>query len=557
MIIIDAKQTAQRYSLTSAQQAIWLDQLLHRSLPLYNIGGAISFNHAMDPSRFNQAVNQLIQQHDNLRLQLTDILDDTGLPQQTIIAPYKYQVSLQDLSQESNPHAAAQAWMQQRFVQPFVLQGAPLFRYDLVKVTDDHYIWLAQYHHLIIDGWSIALLNRSLGTLYTQLSVGEPLTKPSPSYVDFIAQDKAYLASTQYEQDKVYWLNQFKNTPDPLFKSPQIPTSTSGTATANIPRVVYQDLTAFAQQHHASVFQVLLGALTVYLARTQQQPALVIGLPTLNRSGAALKQTGGLFTGISPTVLQPDLDGTFVDYLHAIRQTLQASYRHQRFPVNEIHRAVQPTQVHHALYDVTLSYERHDYHADFAGQPSHTELLLHGHAQTPLTVYIRDFYTIGDVKVDFVYNQAYFDTTTIQALQSRWLHLLASLNDSADKPLSQLPVMTQAEYHQLQAWQTTPMDYPAQTVVDLFEQQVQRTPDNIAVRLDDQTLSYVELNTQANQVAHYLQGLTHTNDQPLVQPNTLIGLCVERSPAMLVGLLGILKAGAAYVTPTRLIKRFG
>ena len=477
MHMIDVKNTTQYYPLTSAQQAIWFDQLLHKSLPLYNIGGAVTFHQSIDITCFNQAINQLIQQHDNLRLQLTGAVDDAGVPQQTIVASYDYTVPLHDLSQEINPQAAAKTWMQQRFEQPFVLQNAALFRYDLIKLADDHYIWLAQYHHLIIDGWAIALLNRSLGQLYTQLRANEQPKWQPGSYVDYIAQDQTYVASTQYAQDKAYWVDQFKTIPDPLFKPQHASTQTptSGVISGYLPRALYQDLHAFARNHQASLFQVLLGTLTVYLARTQQQSALVIGLPTLNRSGAAFKQTGGLFTGVSPTVLQPDLQGTFVEYLQAIRQTLQTSYRHQRFPVSDINRVVQPTHSHHQLYDVTLSYERHDYQADFAGQSSHTELLLHGHAQTPLTLYVRDFYATGDIKIDFVYNHAYFDASALQAFQARWLHLLASLNDAKNdtKPLYQWPVMTESEQHQLCIWQETQVAYPHDSFVALFAQQVQ------------------------------------------------------------------------------------
>ena len=544
------KQIPQAYPLTSSQRDIFLDQLLHSELPLYNIGGHVTLSGSIDLSVFDQAVNLLIQKHDNLRLQLINKKSDTGLPQQTIVSPFEVSVPLHDVSAEADPQAAAKTWMQQRFVQPFALYDTPLFRYDLIKLADDHYYWLMQYHHLIMDGWAIALLNRSLGELYTTLCRGEQPTWHTHSYLNYITQEQTYLTSTQYAQDKTYWIEQFTTVPDPLFK-PQVTsaqTNTSDSATCYLPRKLYQQLEKFSQQHQASVFHVLLGALTVYLMRTQQQSAMVIGLPTLNRSGNALKQTAGLFTGISPTLLQPNLQGTFADYLRDIRQTLQASYRHQRFPVSEINRAVQSTSQHHQLYDVTLSYERHDYQADFATQSTHTELLLHGHAQTPLTLYVRDFYTTGDIKIDFVYNAAYFKLETIQALQTRWLHLLETLSNTTEIPLYQLPLMSEAEQHQLKAWCDTTVDYPpATTWVDLFEAQVANTPDNLAVQDANQQLSYQQLNAQANQLAHHLLNLADAEGQPLIKPDTIIGLCVERSSAMLIGVLGILKAGAAYL----------
>ncbi|MEL6748819.1 MAG: amino acid adenylation domain-containing protein, partial [Pseudomonadota bacterium] len=535
------------YSLTSAQKDIWLDQLLHHDLSLYNIGGYTKITGQIDTDRFVQAVSLLIQQHDNLRLQLVTDTEGQALPQQVIVPPFTPDIEVHDFSGEDNPLQAAQTWMQSRFVQPFALYNAPLFRYDLIRAADNEYYWLAQYHHLIIDGWSIALLNRALGECYRALSHHTAPTLSAPAYTDHIIHHQTYLNSPQYAQDATYWQSQFTALPEALFSTRSALATTSQCIPCYLPRALYTQLAQYARQHHTSLFQVLLGTFALYLARTQQQNDLIIGLPTLNRSGVVAKNTAGLFTGISPTRLQFDLQQTLPDLLRAMGRTLQQGYRHQRFPLSEINRAVKPQSLHHQLYDVVLSYEQHDYQADFGTGSVRTELLLHGHAQTPLTVYVRDFYADGDIKIDFVYNTACFDAAAVQAMQARWLHLLSVLPQAESVPVSQLPFLTPADQVQLRQWCATEADMPQGTVVNLFEQQVTQSPDQIAISYADTQLTYRQLNERANQLAHYLLQLQTDCGEPQVQPDTCVGLCVERSAEMVVGLLGILKAGAAYL----------
>ena len=550
---MDKATDTSRYPLTSSQREIWFNQQLYPTLPLYNIGGYVNLPGRIDPRLFQQAVNLLIRKHDNLRIQLLTDTDEDSVPYQQRLDTLEVTVPVQDVTSASDPVTAAQDWMQEQFRTPFVLTGQPLFRYDLIKLADDHYYWLLQYHHLINDGWGIALLNRSLAGLYSDLVTGQSPNLSAPTYTDWITQDRAYIASTTFRKGRDYWLQQYPTAPEPLLSPCYRSQYTddvihSDSEIMPLPRAFYQQLEQLAAQHRVSLFPVLIGALFVYFTRITQREDFVIGLPVLNRASATFKQTAGLFTGVSAVWLHATQTHTFVELVQQIKRDLQGHYRHQRFPVSELNRAVSMKKGRHQLFDISLSYENHDYQMLFGSVPGQAISLLSGYQSTPLTLFVRDFHTQHPITCDFVYNRAYFNATDIQALQARFVYLLEQLLSQGQLPIRQLSILTSAEQQQLQAWNDTAVDYlEDQTLVDLFAAQVERTPDNLAIRFEGETLSYRQLNTKANQLAHHLHRQTDAMHQPLIQPDTLVGLCVERSLEMVIGLLGILKAGGAYV----------
>jgi amino acid adenylation domain-containing protein len=538
------------YSLTSPQREIWFDQMLHEELPLYNIGGQVHLLGPLDIECFRQAVNLLIQKHDNLRLQLTKNRDEDSIPQQTIVMPFTIEVPLHDFRQESNPQETAQQWMLQRFIEPFVLEGEPLFRYDLIRVADEDYYGLIQYHHLIIDGYGVALLNRSLAGIYTQLVRGKTPNLDNPSYVNFIDDDRAYIESPTFDKQRQYWLDKYPVAPEPLL-TPRYRSQYTGNFIGSsyevlyLPRDFYNRLQQLAKRHGASLFHVLLGTLYVYFTRIAGRDDFAIGLPVLNRANAQFKQTAGLFTGISPTLFDFGRELTFAQLLQHINKTLKTNYRHQRFPVSEINRLVGLGVERSQLFDVNLSYENYDYDACFDKLDSYPTAMLHPWEHTPLMIFVRDFHAQADVKFDFVFNLAYFNAEDIKALQARFVTILEAILKDSFCPIHTLPVMTESERKQLIAWNDTATNYPLEkTIIDLFEQQVEKTPDNIAVVFEQQQLTYQQLNEQANQLAHHLLALKH---QAALPDNPLIAIAVERSLEMSIGLLGILKAGGAYV----------
>jgi len=395
------------YALTSPQREIWFDQILHEGIPLYNVGGYIKIPGAINPGLFEQAVNLLVQKHDTLRTVLTETADEDGVPMQTYAEKLAVTVPLCDFSTKAEPHESAMAWMQQRFEEPFELTEQPLFRYNLVKISEYYYYWFRQYHHLIVDNYAGALLHHSLAEIYTSLANELIPNLDSLSYTAFIDNDRAYVESAVFDKQRQYWLSKYPTSPEPLFNPRYRSNYTnkligSGCEVLYLPRDFYNRLNELAKQHNATLFHLLLGAFYVYFTRTAQRDDFAIGLPVLNRANANFKKTVGLFTGVSPTLFNFGKDLSFAELLQQINKTLKADHHHQRFPASEINRAVGLSTERSQLFDINLSYENFDDNAYFAGVNGQFIPLRHNYEQIPLMISVHDYHIQSDIKLDFV-----------------------------------------------------------------------------------------------------------------------------------------------------------
>ncbi len=533
--------------MSSVQRDIWFEQTLYPQTPLYNIGISVSIAGELEVPVFRQALAQLVRECNSLRLVVSE---HEGVPYQSCLDRPPVELAYVDCSHEPQPQAAARARMQTSLQAPFHLSVGPLFRFALYKLADGHYQWSQFYHHLVSDGWGVWLITRRVAALYRALRHHEPLPPPTGgSYLAFVEADVAYLASADFERQRQFWQQQVTAWPAPLL-SPKSAIAIGAAPVASrlftwhLPNAQYARLEALAVAHGVSVFHVWLGLLAVYFTRVQARDACVIGLPVFNRPTPAFKQTSGLFASVIPARLEAGRDRDFIGVLQAIARTLRASYRHQRFPVSEIARLLRSNAAdRHRLYDLSLSYEKLDYSGcRFCGQPIAVDVLVHGFEQTPLAIHIREYAQAQAVQIDFCYHPAYFDAAEIALLPSRLLHLLEQVQAAAQRPVGELDLLPPQERQQLLVdWNATAAPLPPDGGVHtLFEAQAARTPVAPAVVFEDTTLTYGELNAQANRLAHALIAWG-------VGPESTVAIALKRSPALIVALLATLKAGGAYV----------
>ncbi|RKZ84634.1 MAG: hypothetical protein DRR19_17435 [Candidatus Parabeggiatoa sp. nov. 1] len=540
-----SNQTIQHYPLSSPQRDIWFDQILHPDVPLYNIGGYLRIEGPIDTARFEQALNQVIAENDALRIILHE---GESLPTQTFAENVHLKLDFHDFSEQENAHESALEWMQREFVKPFKLYDGLLFQFALCKISANCYYWFGKQHHLTIDGWAASLIVQRVAAAYNALSTGQTGEQKYYAYQDFIQNDQAYFESEKFVKAKRYWQEKYSEVPEPLivrssaaqFQGKTIPSQRTA---LRLKRPFYNQLIEFAKENNVSIFQVILGALYCYIVRTCHREDLVIGLPTLNRNNAAFKQTVGLFVGVSPAWFRFGTDLNFIKLLESISKELQRDYRHQRFPIYEINMQVGLHSNQQPL-DIELSYAKHDYDVHFNGNPSRTVSFANGFypQEQTLFVFVEEFHQQDDVNIYFDYNLGAFDEDEMERLKARFDFLLGEILRQPSLPIRELQIMPDAELKKiLVEFNDTATDYPRdKTIVALFEEQVAKTPDAIAVVFENQQLTYRELNTKTNQLAHYLQTLG-------VKPEVLVGICVERSVEMVIGLLGILKAGGAYL----------
>ncbi|WP_186174202.1 amino acid adenylation domain-containing protein [Burkholderia gladioli] len=535
------------HPLTAAQREIWLDQAVHGDAPVYKIGGYTRIAGSVDAACFERAVNLLVARHDALRLVLVPGEDGEGLPRQAVAKTLTVEVPLHDFSAEPDPEAAAIAWARQRLAESFPLDGRPLFRFELARIDATNFLFTLNFHHLIVDGWAIGLLVDSLARIYSALAQGREPELDAPSYLEFVEQDRAFRESPQFERQRAYWLDKYRSVPDPLF-APRSrerfdgPVAPSGHHALCLPRAFYDRIAAFARRCESTPFHVILGLLHVYFSRTAQRDELAIGLPILNRSNARMRQTAGMFTGVSAVRLGYDPAQRFDELLKSLGQTLKQDYRHQRFPISELNRSLGLLQARRAqLFDISVSYERDDYDMRFGESPAQVHMCSNGHEQLPLALHIRENRFDANAWIHFMYNRAYFEQEEVEAIGARFEHLLGQVLEDARVPVADLRLPTAGELAHLRAWSASPAAFERDEPLHrLFEAHAAQTPDAVALEFEGRRLSYGELNAWANRVAHRLVGLG-------VKPDDRVAICVERGPGMIAGLLGVLKAGAGYV----------
>ena len=535
------------YPLTTVQQAVWIDQLLTPDTPCYNIGGVWEIHHQVEIKIFQQAIAEIMQQHDTLKFILSET--EQGIVQ-SISHIHQMIFSHHDFSLSEDALNSGWKKLRQLFTQPFTLYDHLLWRCHVIKVSDNLSLLLLNAHHLITDGFSIALLSRLIFARYQQLLNGEPLTvlPTLAGYRDFIAYDRQYLASPRYQQDRDFWLSRFADIPPFALERRQGYSEEtswpSSQITRNLPLARYQQLSDYAEHRGASVMHFMTALLACCLGRLWQVDEITLGLPILNRNGARFKQTLGMFSSMIPLRLVLDGQQPFTALMQQVATELRRCYRHQRFPIAELNRHLRLVQHgRRQLFDISFSQEIFLTDIDIDGGELKAAAMHHGYEQTPLTVYLRHYHQDGDPQLEFHFNQAWFSEQEAERLASRIVHLLGAVLDAPpEQPIALLPLLLPQEQQQiLHGWNNSDRHWPVPlTLQQFFEQQAARTPDAIALCGDCASLSYARLNHRANQLAWFLRSVGITADDR-------VALCVDRGAQMVIALLAILKAGAAYV----------
>ncbi|MGQ8817279.1 amino acid adenylation domain-containing protein [Serratia sp. NA_13] len=533
------------YSLTTVQQAVWLDQSLNPDIPLYNVGCLWRVEREISFPLFKQAIQYVQQQHDALQTALQETpqgVTQRSLPQKSIELHYH------DFSQREDAASQAHNHLREMFIQPYQLYEDLLWRCHLAKIDDSTTLWLLASHHLIADGTSISLLSRMIMDRYKQLKMGEKGDASNSRYRDFVANDQAYLQSSRYQRDRDWWLERFAAAPPSVLERRQNYTEQQTYPSTQIikrlPQQRFLRLEQYAAHHGGSAMHFMVALLASWFARIWQVDSVTLGVPVHNRSTSDHKQTLGMFSSMIPLNINVDLQQPFAHLLQQVGSELRKCYRHQRFPIADLNRQLNlHQQGRRQLFDISFSLEVFPTDIELEGSQFKVENMHHGYEQLPLGIYLRHYHPGDDPVLEFNLNQAWFSHQDGERIASRIVQMLDNLLEGdANLPLEQLPLLLPAEHqHIFHEWNNTQQSWVMpQGIHQFLEQQVLRTPNAPAICYEQQQTSYLQLNQQANQFAGFLR-------QQGIQPDDRIAVCVNRSPEMVMALYAILKSGAAYV----------
>ncbi|MBF0621393.1 MAG: amino acid adenylation domain-containing protein [Magnetococcales bacterium] len=527
------------YALAANQRDLWLDQLLCVDSHHLVVGGFGQIALGLDPALLQQALIQLVRETDALRL----IPSARGAaPVQIWHADPKPQLEIKSFTAAQKEQAMA--WIVERFSRPFPLDDTLLFQFRLARVGDAYSIFSHKYHHVICDGFSTAVLLRRWAEIYSYLSEGiAPPQHNGASYLDYLASERTYRQSAAFARDRDYWQTMFDRPVSALFPGQSGCPSPVQTLSLRFSRDRFNQIIKWSKQYQGVPYHLFLGLLVPLLMASDQEGEVVIGIPVHHRSGL-LRNTPGMLVDLNPIRLTWNPEQTFEQLLTDVIQQMRKSFRHKRFPVGEIARMTGLAGGEKRLFDVVLTHDKWDLTTDFNGIPAHSSRIFSGLGSHALLVTILENHPDEDIQLLFEFNRDRVPTEERSLMVERARHLLDAVMAHPERPMGRLDFLPPAQKEQIVSGFNPAIEGAHVSswmpVHQAFEHQAQLTPHAEALRWADHSMDYGDLNRSANQLAHHLIELG-------VRSNSAVGICIHRSPAMIVAVLAILKARGGYL----------
>ncbi|MBW4673833.1 MAG: amino acid adenylation domain-containing protein [Desmonostoc geniculatum HA4340-LM1] len=543
--------------LSFAQQGLWFINQLNPDTPTYNIPIVISFKGRISLAILQDSLNEIIKRHEVLR---TSFVIVDGQPAQVINQAVPLTLAVEDLRSlsDSDRTQAAQRLVTELAQQPFDLSSQSLLRVKFLHLNNKYYQLLVTLHHIIADGWSIGILIKELAALYEAFSTGKVSLLPELpiQYRDFVNWQRKSLdgeSATPTLGDRIqpllsYWKQKLSgdltvlNLPIDRGRSP-VQTFKGAQEKLVLSQTLREELKNLSRQQGVTLFMTLLAAFKVLLYRYTNQTDILVGSPIASRNKAEIESLIGFFVNV--LVLRTDLSGelSFEDLLARVKSTALEAYIHQDLPFEKLVEELKPSRdlSYNPLFQVIFVLQNVPKPNLSLSDVSVTyEESYNGTSKFDLTLFMED--CEQGLVATCEYNTDLFNADTITRMLGHFQTLLESIVSSPKQHIKDLQLLTPPEIRQLLVeWNDTKTNYPQDKCIhQLFETQVEKTPNAVAVVFENQQLTYRELNNRVNQLARYLQELG-------VKPEVIVGMCMERSPEMVIAMLAILKVGGAYV----------
>ncbi|HLJ26156.1 MAG TPA: non-ribosomal peptide synthase/polyketide synthase [Candidatus Angelobacter sp.] len=533
--------------LSYTQQRVWFIERMAPGGAAYNLPAAVRIKGVLDLALLERVLQEIISRHETLRTRF-EVVD--GEPRQVIEDTVTVPLPVTDLSGHAEElETTAETLARAEIQKSFDLQRGPLIRTSLLKLTEQEHILIVTMHHMITDGWSVGILVREVSALYKSFSDG----RPSPfaelpiQYADYSVWQRQWVSGEVLEQQLNYWKKQLAEVsvldlptdfPRPLLQSQR-----GSTFRSSIPLELTVELKQISLQHGTTLYMTLLAAFQVLMSRYSRQYDIATGSPIAGRRRTETEALIGFF--VNTLVLRTDLSGApvFSILLQRVRQTTLEAYAHQDVPFEKLVEVISPERDlgRSPLYQVMFALQNAPYAALELGRATLERFdLQNTSAECDLNFDMAE--TAGGLGCSIRYSTDLFESATLSRWVEQFKVLLAGIVANPEQSIANLPLLSAAEYRQLvEEWNQTESVYQREKLLtDLIEEQAERTPTAIAASSEQGNLTYAELNAQSNQIARYLRRLG-------VGPESLVGMCMERSLEMVKGLLGILKAGGVYM----------
>ena len=529
------------FNLSAPQNSILLTEQYYRETSINNIGGGIIIHDVLDFNIFKKAINNFVKFNDSFRIRLKQ--------SKTEVKQYfedfsEFDIDIIDLKNETEVYDFSKRIMSK----PINIFEEKLFEFIIFRLPNNHGGYIAKMHHLISDGWTSGLLCRKIMHEYSNLLNGEDsIFDKDLSYKKYLETEQKYFSSQKFEKDKSYWTEKFNTVPNPItlpsIHEKNVDFSYEGTRQSFvISKKEMDNIKDYCAKHSISVFNFFMAILSTYLSKINDSDDFVIGTPILNRSNITEKNTSGMFINIAPLRINFENKITFIDLLSSISKDSMGLLRHQKYPYQTLLEDLRKKDSSIPnLYNIVLSYQvtRSNNECDI---PYDTFWTSNGCTADDFDMHLSDLDEQGSLNVNYDYKTSKYNDIEIENTHKRLMNIIKQVlkNDSIE--IKDIEIVTPDEKHKiLVEFNNTKVDYPKnKTIVDLFEEQVEKTPDNIAVVCNDEKLTYRELNEKANQLAWYLK-------EQGIKKGSVVGIMANRDIYLIIAIWAIEKLGCIYL----------
>lgn len=528
------------YSLTNPQNSIWLTEKFYSGTSINNISG---YNYIDEPVNFNilsKAINEVVKLNDAMRIK---VKEENNSCIQYISEYVPFTIETIELTKEEEIRSTA---LQLAKI-PFNIENNLLFKFTFFKLPNKNGGFFLSAHHIIGDSWSLGLVVKQIMLCYSDIKNNTYTAKEYPSYTSYIKDEKDYLESDKFKKDKEYWNDIFKTVPEvatiPSFQKQNNASCNGDRLDFSIDSKLVEDINNFCKDKKVSLYNFFMSLYSLYLGRVSGLDDFVIGTPVLNRTNFEQKNTMGMFISTAPLRIELNHSLSFTDFVKDISARTISLFRHQKYPYQYIleNLRAKDSSIPN-LYNVVLSYQITKTFDEESKVKYTAEWLSNGCCADDLQIHLLDLNDDGKIHILYDYKTDKYSKQDIADLHSRILTMLNQVMSKNDVCLKDIEIVTPEEKHKiLYDFNNTKVDYPKdKTIVDLFEEQVKKTPDNIAVVFEDQKLTYKELNEKANQLARYLI-------ENRISSQDVVAIFLDKSLEIVISILAILKVGATYL----------
>lgn len=531
------------YNLTNPQKSIWFTEQFYKGTPIENITGCVIVLEKLNLKALQKAINLFVKSNDSFRLKFT-VKDDKPLQYLSSFSEFEIENVMvntdEDIKDIENEMSNT----------PFEVLDNLLFSFKTFTFPDGHGGFVITAHHLISDAWTAGLVVNEIMDYYEKIINSQIIDNKNPSYLDYITSEQEYLNSEKFNKDKEFWNEIFKTVPE-VATIPSINVENSNSSLSCkakrkqfvIPKETMNLINEFCKQNKASAFNFFMAVLAIYLSRVSSLDDFTIGTPILNRGNFKEKQTTGMYISTIPFRISINHKIPFAEFLSNISADFLKIFRHQKYPYQYLLEDLRKKDSSIPnLYNILLSYQNVRSNKQTSDINYESSWVGNNFISDDIDIHLYDMNDTGDINIAYDYLISKYSIDDICSIHARFLYIINQVLENNDITLNEIEIVTPDEKKKiLYDFNNTSADYSRdKTITQLFEEQVEKTPDNIAVVFENQKLTYRELNERANSLANYLRSQK-------IGRNDIVGIMVNRSLEMIISILAVLKSGACYI----------